>query len=514
MMETDMHPEIYLGPPGTGKTTTLLNIVDEELARQTDPTRIGFFSFTVKAANEAAERAAERFKFDRKEKLPWFRTLHSMCFRVLGLRNSDMLVGEKMNEFANYVGLRVTGRAWSDDGILSGFEIGDRILFMENMARVRMVPLKSQFDEFDDNLPWKEVKRVAEALANFKKQNGLLDFTDTLSEFVKSTASISLDVLIGDEMQDFSALQWRVFEKLAKKARRVCVAGDDDQAIYRWSGADVEHMIDMDGKVRVLGQSFRCPPPVQLLSNEVIGPVKHRRAKVWRAREGGAGGIRRVNEFVDADMARDSVLVLARNNSYIQKIIEPVLRRIGVVYEMSNGKSSLNLDGLGAAETWTRLTRDKPVRLDEARQMYQFLSTNTGVKHGHKKLPSFGEIGDVLVTAAELVRDGGLRASLEKPWYDALDRIPSEDTVYMQAALRHGEKLRSKPRVRVSTIHSAKGGEADHVVLMTDMALRTHDEMARNPDDERRVWYVGVTRARDRLTLVDPDRSGRYCPWL
>jgi DNA helicase-2/ATP-dependent DNA helicase PcrA len=85
---------------------------------------------------------------------------------------------------------------------------------------------------------------------------------------------------------------------------------------------------------------------------------------------------------------------------------------------------------------------------------------------------------------------------------------------YMLAALKRGDKLRGgQPRVRLSTIHSAKGGEADHVVLMTEMAERSFQEMKINPDDERRVWYVGVTRARERLTVV-ASQTHRECTWV
>mgnify|MGYP001593514736 CR=1 FL=1 len=72
---------------------------------------------------------------------------------------------------------------------------------------------------------------------------------------------------------------------------------------------------------------------------------------------------------------------------------------------------------------------------------------------------------------------------------------------------------RASPRVRLSTIHSAKGGEADHVVLMTEMAERSYQEMSKHPDDERRVWYVSVTRAKERLTVVS-SQTHRECPWV
>ena len=78
---------IILGPPGTGKTTTLLNLVEDFLRAGTDIKKIGYFSFTKKAAWEATHRAEEKFMIDQKE-IPYFRTLHSLAFRTLGMTRS------------------------------------------------------------------------------------------------------------------------------------------------------------------------------------------------------------------------------------------------------------------------------------------------------------------------------------------------------------------------------------------------------------------------------------------
>ena len=85
---------IILGPPGTGKTTTLLNLVDDFMKAGVDPKRIGYFSFTRKAAHEAASRAAEKFNLDEKQDLIYFRTLHSLAFRMLGLNKERVMKKE------------------------------------------------------------------------------------------------------------------------------------------------------------------------------------------------------------------------------------------------------------------------------------------------------------------------------------------------------------------------------------------------------------------------------------
>lgn len=505
--------EIILGPPGTGKTTTLLNEVERELAAGTPPDRIGYVTFTTRGANEAIERACKKFRME-KSQLPHFRTLHSMCYRALQVRGGDLLVGKAFFEFADHAKIPVTGRSWSDDGLLSNFEIGDRALFMENLARIRQIPLRQQYEENNDGLNWNFVDRVSRTLNDFKMTRGLLDYTDMLSQFVAEQRDLGLHKLFVDEAQDLSSLQWAVVDLLARSCDRVVVSGDDDQAIFSWAGADAKHLIEMEGKVRVLGQSYRCPPVVAGLANSIIGEVSNRRPKKWRARRGAEGNVLQLSQFAEAEVdGGGSVLVLARNLYVLREQVEPALRAEGVVYEMK-GKSSIDPEMVRAAAAWEELRRGDAVTLGDVKVMYKFIASNTGIKRGFKTLPKYGDNDDEPVTMPDLIQTGGLLVDPNLIWHDALDRLPQEDMSYMLAARRRGEKLRGGvPRVKLSTIHSAKGGEADHVVLMKEMAKRTHDEMAVQPDDERRCWYVGVTRAREKLTLVSSD-TRRECPWL
>ena len=110
---------IKLGPPGTGKTTTLLNLVDEFIQQGVRPKQIGYFSFTRKAATEAATRAADKFGLDVENDLDNFRTLHSYAFRQLGMTKEKMMKTEDYKEFGQKCGIPIKTASYSaDDGRL------------------------------------------------------------------------------------------------------------------------------------------------------------------------------------------------------------------------------------------------------------------------------------------------------------------------------------------------------------------------------------------------------------
>jgi superfamily I DNA/RNA helicase len=173
-----------------------------------------------------------------------------------------------------------------------------------------------------------------------------------------------------------------------------------------------------------------------------------------------------------------------------------------LLYERRGGLS-IKQTTLEAIILWEKLRKGQAITGGEARRMYEVLKTNSGVKRGHKTLPGFGDEDEV--TMRDLQERGGLRRT--DIWHEALERIPAGERAYLLQALRKGQKLTTRPSVRLSTIHGAKGGEADHVVLFTDMAARTFGEMHQNMEDELRVWYVAATRARRRLTIMRPTRN-------
>ena len=104
---------IVLGPPGTGKTETLLGKVEDHL-KKTDPNKIGFFAFTQKAAYEARDRAMKKFDYTEDD-LPYFRTLHSLAFRRLGIKKENVMQKRHYQDFGKKIDFDVDYLEYDDE---------------------------------------------------------------------------------------------------------------------------------------------------------------------------------------------------------------------------------------------------------------------------------------------------------------------------------------------------------------------------------------------------------------
>jgi len=498
---------IILGPPGTGKTTSLLNLTEDYLQNGVEPHKIGYLAFTKKAANEALERASYRFNLDRKQ-LVYFRTIHSLCYNWLGLKTSDIMARTHYKEFSKIMGEPLNGQLKTEEGTVFGLSKGDQMLFIENIARNKQVSVKEQWKMSGVDIPWNHVHWFCTSLEKFKEERFLKDYTDMLYLFVRDKSKPSLDVLIVDEAQDLSKLQWECIKKLAQGVKNVHVAGDDDQAIYQWAGADVNSFIQLEGDVTVLENSYRIPKKVHELAQAILNriPKENRREKSWNPRSvEGKIFIHVSHEHID--FSDGDWLVLARNG-YILNRVEKFLQQIGFIY-VKNNKLSVKQGLLDAIGNWELLRKKRKVSVSSVRDIYYFMSVGKGVAKGKKKLPGLSE--EELVDIEELKEKHGLLT--DEIWHKAFDRVGAQQREYLIACLRRGEKA-TKPRIRLSTIHAAKGGEADNVVVFTDISVKTANELYDRPDGENRAFYVAVTRTRKNLHIVQPSTSKFFKPIL
>ena len=269
------------GPPGTGKTTTLLNMVDEALESGIHPHKIAFLAFTRKAANEARDRAAARFNLDPKKDLSYFRTLHSLAMSLSNIRGEQVMQEEHYRELSETIGVEVyssTQVGAFEEDITAITSNKNPILNVINLARLRKVDLRDQYNESSLDESWNVVNYVATSLEAYKGNMGLYDFTDMLDEFIRSAPMTCphFDLCFIDEAQDLSPLQWDLAHILDENSTRTYCAGDDDQAIYRWAGADVDHFINLPGGSETLSQSYRVPRRVHAVAQTVASRINRR----------------------------------------------------------------------------------------------------------------------------------------------------------------------------------------------------------------------------------------------
>lgn len=488
------------GPPGSGKTTTLLNIVERELDQGTNCTSIGYFAFTRKASNEARDRGIKKFpQLNADLSFPWFRTLHSLAYNCLGVGSKDMLSAADYVEFAKSVGLEVAAGTEGEDFVVRA----DNIILNEiNIARLRGEDLRTHYNRSEIDIEWYHFEYIERSYRKFKAAKMLLDFTDLLEQIVEQPERLPrLDVVIVDEAQDMSKLQWRLVMLLAERSKRVWVAGDDDQAVYVWAGADVESFLACPGEITVLSQSYRVPSRIHSFADSIVRRIKNRQEKHWAPRTIG-GDIQYYNDYEQVNVASGQWLVMAATN-YMLNDLHKWLMSQGLLFER-HGHKSISESVLTAVIGWERLRAGKAINHSTLKQVYKYLGPNA-IKRGHRNLKGADPEG--LFTMQYLADNHGLES--RDIWHEALGKIGEDKRDYLIAVLRRGTKLTSKPPIQLSTIHGAKGGEADNVLLLTDLSPRFAKEYERNADSIHRLLYVAVTRARQALHIVRPKNEQR-----
>ncbi len=484
---------IVLGPPGTGKTTTLLNEVDTYLKR-TDPNRIGYFSFTQKAAYEARDRAMSRFNYTEKD-LPYFRTLHSLAFQRLGLKKENVMQGRHYEDLGRKLKMKLDYNEY-DNNESGLFTTNSDALRIIQLAKLKGIKPEEQYNlkQHTQDITESEFKRIYNELNRYKKEFNLIDFTDMITEFIKSDKSPDFDVVFIDEAQDLSRTQWNMAKSIWDKTKDTYIAGDDDQAIFRWAGADVDSFIAQTGRVMKLAQSYRIPQVVHDIAMKIVGRIKNRLPKEWQPKMQ-KGLLSYHHEFKDINMTKGNWLVLARTRFMLEDL-EKQLHSQGLYFE-NKFKTNKEQDLYTAINDWENLRKGVDINHEQISRIASYMTQNNFEKNSLKYLDK-----DAGYQMSGLKERMWLKT--DKVWYEAFDDAPQKKIRYIRRMRENGEKLNSKPRIILSTIHGVKGGEQDNVVLLTDLSRSTQRNYEQNPDDENRLFYVGATRTKNHLHIVKP----------
>jgi DNA helicase-2/ATP-dependent DNA helicase PcrA len=609
-VKTMSGPLLVLAGAGTGKTRVITYRIAELIRSGIRADRILAVTFTNKAAKEMRHRALELLGKRRKNaKQPEISTFHSLCVRIL--RRHATKIGYP----AHFVIYDRGDQETVARSALREIRVGTEQLGPSELLN-QISAWKSRSVRAERAAELVEGDRTAIAASAYERYqtslraSGAVDFDDLLllteqlfedcpeARYAEATR---FDHLLIDEYQDTNALQYRIVLHLARRHRNLCVVGDDDQSIYGWRGAEVEHILNFkkdwpDAKVVKLEDNYRCQAPIIDLANTLIRHNSTRHDKVLRAYKRGGepprfarfddetqeaeAVVREIRRKIDAPSSErttaSDIAILFRTNEQ-PRAFETELRRERIPYVLVGGQSFydrrevrdilsylrvlanpsdevsmlriINVPargiGAGSVQTLVELAVKRgeplwsalPTALESGLLPPPVAERVAGFRQlidSYRKRSAAGDLAHMLT---ELVEGMGYRAELrrvyprpgdaESRWksieelinavaqYESRAAKPSLAGFLEEVALSgrednrdaEGTEKRQEHAVTLMTLHSAKGLEFPHVYLVgMEEGLLPHQRSiadgANQIAEERRLCYVGVTRAKESLTLT------------
>jgi len=305
-------PDLYrttkiFGPPGTGKTTRLLEILREKLDYGYSKEQICLVGYARATATTLKIRCKDEFNF-KEEELDSIRTLHSLCKNALPkelqlLTNSDK---KYLNRILNWPQSEwVTREQYKkqireeddpeDDDEEKKEEERKRREFLENKLDLitkgrstfshgnSWLSVKNYFEEVQEdykfnNIQLDDLEFTYDTYKKYKKAYGIIDFVDMLAMTLESDIVLpNYNILFVDECQDLNPLMWGVLDKMFKGTgdKQVYLAGDDDQSIYGFNCADPDTFLfrKCNQPNIYLPKSYRLPKKIKDFSQSIIEEI-------------------------------------------------------------------------------------------------------------------------------------------------------------------------------------------------------------------------------------------------
>jgi superfamily I DNA/RNA helicase len=534
---------VLIGPPGCGKTRAALEhfllpvlracgLPEREPGQPLPAAEVLGVSFSRAAAGEIRARLARELGGRAGDYRATARTVHSEALALLrgGVKLPRRGAQEDDEDGLPEAGLgaeEAIGET-SSDRRRAAVRLWD--LARHRLERGDLRPAYALARPVGFELP--ELEAEVRAYEREKRSRGERDFTDLL-ELALDVDPPARELVLVDEAQDTSRLQWALLERWAAAAERFVVIGDPDQAIHRWCGACPERLLEhaRTFAVRRLGRSHRVPRAVHALARPLILLNRGRldapyapAAREGRAHEADAEeAVRRVVEVASAGhpLARGPeeplAMILGRSRAVLGGWATS-LAEAAVPFANERGYSPLNGASRRAIARAVLELRTGEARLEEVKALLGALPASCFPPR--QVMAVRKEVGawrGPRVTLEELavagLRVDGLRApTLRAALLVAFARRPERDRVAADLdalVARHGPAVLDRaPRVVLTTAHGAKGREAPLVVVDLELPRQVLRELAEPgaADLERQLLYVAITRPIDELILV---RHGR-----
>jgi DNA helicase-2/ATP-dependent DNA helicase PcrA len=565
------------GGPGSGKTTALLDRV-EQLLTENDDVEVRdvlVVSYTRAAAAEIRERLADRLDTTPRALRGNVSTMHAKAYDLLNLSRGDVVGESDKEEFCEEFGIEFEDEyEGSRRRSARSTTLGNKVIatsqwlqrtrrdvadwydvpFKWNKEKVRLPPeiddraqtgnkYTPTWSSDDDRL---DIPEAIRAWRKYKGDHGLVGFADMLERVKQRSLLPNVDYLVIDEFQDITTLQYDVYTEWRPHMKRVLIAGDDDQVVYAWQGADPDLLLDEDVTEDViLPNSYRLPSRILNVVNREVEHIDKRQEKDLEPRKEG-GVVKGVQQPSMLDLSRNVKMTIEEDED------ATVMLLFRARYQMFQFMDEFIGEGipfkcLTDQRMWTdRLTQyvkaiealaeDEPVTGLQARRLADMLADSafgTGERDDFfDALDEREEAADVedivkIDIEPEFVREYAPFVPDPRSAADMLRKVTNLQERSVDAYFAGDYHGMAPDQVRVGTIHSAKGREADHVFVATDLTEKVVEQMAATveqngqtvpgtreftkhtspvptmTDNERRVFYVGMSRARERLVLLE-----------
>ena len=606
-------PLLVLAGAGSGKTRVIVHRV-AHLVRDEGvmPWHVLCVTFTNKAAGEMRERLGSLLGAQAQEL--WVSTFHAFGARFLRREAAAARLPPAFAIYDTDDQLRLVKSVMGEMGLSEGEPLTAREA-LSRIDRWKNDALRAgqvRLGELD--VEGQAARAVYERYQAALGRAGAVDFGDLLvaplellegDPDLRARWSGRFRHVLVDEFQDTNPVQYRLVRLLCGPRRNVCVVGDDDQAIYRWRGADVTNILDFDRdypgtRVVKLEQNYRSTRPILDAAHAVISRAARRREKrLWTERAGGAPlallvsqdeheegeRIARAVEGAHAAGARwEEVAVLYRTNAQ-SRAVEAALRGRRIPYVIVRGTSFYERAEVKDAAAYLRLALTPRSDLDLLRvvnrpprgigeksvERLQAFARDRGLAlfdalrevdlvpdlpaKARKALTSFRDlVADLHGRVAGLEAGAAVQEVLERSEMMARLKVEgtdesverAENLLELLAAAREFDEAQAgaapprdpeepltpplarflegiallgeadaptpEGRVAMMTLHAAKGLEFEAVVMAgLEEGLLPYVRPWRRPeseesrladlDEERRLCYVGMTRAKRLLTL-------------
>ncbi len=532
-------PLLIAAGAGSGKTRTLTERLIHLMESGVPGERIVAITFTNKAAQELKKRVLLRLPRRAEEELPFLGTFHSFGAKILR---------EEAAAFGRSRGYSIFDE---DDSKKLVKNIIKALNFSQDKYPVTKVrrdisDIKNELTPLDELKT--EMQKIFEEYESALEKQNAFDFDDLIEKPVLLFSRNRLilqkyqdryDYILVDEFQDVNTCQYLLIKLLAEKHKNLNVVGDDNQSIFKFRGADFRNFLSFErdwpgAKIINLGQNYRSSGNIVSASAAVIENNKLRRKKeLWTGNPPGAP-IRIVSAYGASEEAQviadelskqrgKDTAILYRTNAQ-SRALEQAFNFSSLPYEIYGGLKFYErkeIKDIVAGLRYAVNPRDEIglERLDKSLRKAQFRALKEGLPGAAKNMSAVELIGFFLKTAdyqnllktkfdnyedrmeniAELINFASEFASST----ELVERISLLESADLASSKSSAAKLAAP--IKMMTIHLAKGLEFDQVYIVgVTEGLLPHERSLYSPEEieeERRLMYVAMTRAREKLTI-------------